>query len=342
VRHSGIVPEGDVVLRTARRLQAALAGEVLTVTDVRWPSLATTNLTGRMVHEVVAVGKHLLIRVDGAHASAHRPADIRSTPSPADIRSANGPVGIRSTPGPPGGSPGVTIHSHLRMDGSWHIHRTGERWANPRPAHGIRLVLANRTWTAIGYRLGMLDLVATDKEDEVVGHLGPDILAPQWDLDDAARRVAQDPARSIGEALLDQRVIAGIGAFFMSESCFLRGVHPWRALGELDDVRALLNLAHELMTVSVESGVQVTTGNARRGQEQWVHSRSGRPCRRCGTTIRVARLGAPPNDRVAFWCPHCHPGAVPTDTGGAQRPLGASRGSGRGGGNRRGNEYRRP
>jgi endonuclease VIII len=295
LRHSERVPEGDVVLRTARRLNQALAGQVLTVSDFRWPSLATVDLTGRAVHEVVAVGKHLLIRVDGA------------------------PGG---DPGDPGDS-GVTVHSHLRMDGSWHLHRTGERWANPRPDHGIRLVLANEAWTAIGHRLGMLDLIATDREDAVIGHLGPDILAPGWDLDICADRVRANRDRSIGETLLDQRVMAGIGTFFMSEVCFLRGVHPWRGVHEVDDVRALVDLAHRLMTVSVDQGRQVTTGDARRGQEQWVHSRSGRPCRRCGTTIRVARLGEPPDDRVAFWCPHCQPGDVPTDSGAAQRPLGA-------------------
>jgi endonuclease-8 len=284
------VPEGDVVLRTARRLHAALAGKVLTKSDLRWPSLATVDVTGREVREVVAVGKHLLIRI------ASREDD---------------PEG------------GLTLHSHLRMDGSWHIHRTGERW-NARPEHGIRVILGNPEWTAVGHRLGMLDLVATADEQSIVGHLGPDILGPDWDPAVAAERIAAHPDRTIGETLLDQRVIAGIGTFFMSEACFLRGVNPWLPVREVSDLQALAELAHRLMSTNLERAVQVTTGDARRGQEQWVHSRSGRPCRRCRTTIRVAQLGLPPTQRVAFWCPSCQPGVVPTDTGAPQRPLGAS------------------
>jgi endonuclease-8 len=281
------VPEGDVVLRTARRLHAALADRLLTRSDLRWPSLATVDLTGRRVLEVVAVGKHLLLRTDG--------------------------------------DPPLTLHSHLRMDGSWHVHRTGERWNGARPEHGIRVILANQDWTTIGHRLGMLDLVATTDEQSLVGHLGPDILAPGWDLDAATDRVARAGPTAIGETLLDQRVIAGIGTFFMSETCFLRGVNPWSPTDAVTDLRALVDLAHRLMVANVERAVQVTTGDARRGQEQWVHSRSGRPCRRCRTTIRVAPLGTAPTQRVAFWCPSCQPGTVPTDTGTAQRPLGARR-----------------
>jgi endonuclease VIII len=314
------VPEGDVVLRTARRLHAALAGKTLITSDLRWPSLATVDLTGRDVLEVVAAGKHLLIRVSGTEG--HTP-----------------------------GETGLTLHSHLRMEGSWHVHRTGEPWRGARPEHGIRAILANREWTAIGHRLGMLDLVTTDNESSLVGHLGPDLLAPNWDLDQAVARVEEHPDRAIGEILLDQRVIAGIGTFFMSEACFLRGVNPWLPARDVADLRALIDLAHRLMTASLDGGIQVTTGDTRRGQEQWVHSRSGRPCRRCRTPIRVAQLGLPPTQRVAFWCPSCQPGLVPTDAGAPQRPLGASRGRRDGPGRQRGavgvtgprtKQYRRP
>ncbi len=271
------------MLRTARRLHAALAGRPLITSDLRWPSLATVDLTGRDVLEVVAAGKHLLIRVGGA----------------------------------------LTLHSHLRMEGSWHVHRTGEPWRGARPEHGIRAILANAEWTAIGHRLGLLDLVPTGQEDTLVGHLGPDILSPDWNLGTATARVAAHPGRAVGEVLLDQRVIAGIGTFYLTESCFLRGVNPWQPVADVRDLPALVGMAHRLMTANVGRAVQVTTGDARRGQEQWVHSRSGRPCRRCGTTVRVAPLGTAPTQRVAFWCPNCQPGAVPTDTGAPQRPLGA-------------------
>lgn len=306
------MPEGDVVLRTARRLHAALAGKVLTRSDLRWPTLATVDLTGREVCEVVAVGKHLLIRLDEFRVDDH---SVVAAQNSTDRQ--------------------LTLHSHLRMDGSWHVHRTGGRWTGARPEHGIRVILANQDWTAIGHRLGMLDLVATADEGSIIGHLGPDILAPDWNRDEATDRVAAHPDRRIGEVLLDQRVIAGIGTFYLSEACFLRGVNPWlpvremtgtsRGTREVTKVRALLEMAHRLMAANVERAVQVTTGDARRGQEQWVYARSGRPCRRCRTTIRVAQLGQPPIQRVAFWCPFCQPGAVPTDTGAPQRPLGASR-----------------
>jgi endonuclease-8 len=292
------VPEGDVVLRTARRLHAALAGRPLITSDLRWPSLATVDLTGRDVLEVVAKGKHLLIRLDA------KP----STPT---------------TAAPDRSDTGLTLHSHLRMEGSWHVHRTGEPWRGARPEHGIRAILANAEWTAIGHRLGMLDLVTTDQEHTLVGHLGPDILAPDWDLEQAVARVEATGDRTVGETLLDQRVLAGIGTFYLAEACFLRGVNPWTPVREVTDLPNLVRMAHRLMTANLERAVQVTTGDARRGQEQWVHSRSGRPCRRCGTTVRVAPIGAAPTQRVAFWCPSCQPGTVPTDTGAPQRPLGA-------------------
>jgi endonuclease-8 len=167
----------------------------------------------------------------------------------------------------------------------------------------------------------MLDLVPTDAEDRLVGHLGPDILAPGWDPAPVAAAVAAGPERTIGEALLDQRVLAGIGTFYLAEACFLRGVSPWTPAREVD-VEPLLRMAHRLMSANVERAVQVTTGDARRGEEQWVHARSGRPCRRCGQTVRVASLGPAPQQRVVFYCPHCQRGPVPTDDGRPQAPLG--------------------
>lgn len=259
------------MLRSARRLHAALGGRILTRSDLRWPSLATADLRGRSVLEVVSVGKHLLTRVEG----------------------------------------GLTLHSHLRMEGSWHVHRTGQPWATRRAGSGIRAVLETAEWTAVAHRLGMLDLVRTDEENSLVGHLGPDILMSGWNADEAARRVAAASHRPVGEVLLDQRVLAGIGTFYMSEACFLRGISPWTPAGEVADVAALVRLAHRLMAANVDRAVQVTTGDARPGQVQWVHARSGRPCRRCRTMIRVGPLGEHPRQRVVFWCPRCQPGPAP-------------------------------
>jgi endonuclease-8 len=278
------VPEGDIAWRVAHRLDAALAGRELTLCDLRWPSLATVDLSGRGVTEVLSRGKHILVRVD-----AHR------------------------------GAPAVTLHSHLRMEGSWHIHRTGERRAARNEA-GVRAVLANETWTAVGHKLGMLDLVPTTDEFRIVGHLGPDLLGPDWDAQEAVRRLQAEPARPIGEALLDQRNLAGIGTFFMAETLFLRGVTPWTSVAEVADLPAVVALARRLLDLSRARGTQVTTGDTRPGRANYVHARSGRPCLRCGTPIRVAPIGAPPQDRVAFYCPHCQRGPAPGDDGRRQRP----------------------
>jgi endonuclease-8 len=170
----------------------------------------------------------------------------------------------------------------------------------------------------------MLDLVATAEERTLVGHLGPDVLGPGWDPAEAVRRLAAAPARPIGEALLDQRVLAGVGTFFMAESLFLRGVSPWTPVADAGDLDALVALVHRLLAAHRDRTVQCTTGDLRPGRQQYVHARSGGPCRRCGTTVRVAPIGSAPQQRPAFYCPSCQPGPAPTDDGRPQAPLGAS------------------
>lgn len=290
------MPEGDVVWRTAQRLHAALAGRTLTHCDLRWPSLSTADLTGRAVTEVVSAGKHLLLRC--------------------------GPA--------PAGGPPLTLHSHLRMEGSWYLHRTGQGWRPPKPAHEVRAVLVNPEWTAVGHRLGMLDLVTTADEHRLVGHLGPDLLGPGWDAAEAVRRLAASAGRPVGEALLDQRVLAGVGTFYLSEVLFLRGITPWTPVEGAGDLSRLVDLVHRIVVANRDRGIQSTTGDLRPGREQWVHARSGRPCRRCGTPVRVATIGTAPTDRVAFYCPACQCGPTPTDDGRPQQPLGARRRSGQG------------
>jgi endonuclease-8 len=258
------VPEGDVVWQTARRLHEALAGQVLTRSDFRVARFATADLSGRAVTEAVSRGKHLLIRVAG----------------------------------------GLTVHTHLRMDGSWRVRPA----AGPPPrGHHVRLVLENRVWRAIGYRLGVVELLATRAEHTVVGHLGPDLLGPDWDPAEAVRRLAADPARPIGEALLDQRNLAGIGNLYKAEVLFLRGVSPWRPAGEVAALDAMVGLARRLLDANKERFGQVTTGVRRPGEETWVYGRAGRPCRRCGTTILAADQGGDATERVTFWCARCQP-----------------------------------
>src|ERR1700761_212073 len=182
------MPEGDVVWYTARRLHEALAGRVLIRSDFRVPRLATADLSGDVVTETASRGKHLLTRT-------------------------------RS---------GLTVHTHLKMDGSWRVRPAAER---VRDSHQIRLLLANEEWQAVGYQLGVVELIRTSEESQAVGHLGPDLLGPDWDLAEAVRRLRAIPDRPIGEALLDQRNLAGIGTWFLAEMLFLRGIDPWRAAG---------------------------------------------------------------------------------------------------------------
>jgi endonuclease VIII len=258
------VPEGDVVWSTARRLHEALAGQVLTRSDFRVPKYATVDLSGQLVTEVVARGKHLLIRTGN----------------------------------------GLTVHTHLKMDGFWRVRavRPGVRTAE---SFKLRLVLANARWEAAGYQLGVTEVIATADEDTVIGHLGPDLLGPDWDPALAVRLLSRDPDKAIGEALLDQRNLAGIGTVYLAELLFLRGVDPSRPVGSVDDVPALVSLGHRLLDANKNRIGHVTTGDTRPGREHWVYGRAGKRCRRCGTVIRRGDRGPAGQERVRFWCPNC-------------------------------------
>lgn len=266
------MPEGDTVLQTARRLHTALAGQVLIRSDLRVPRFATADLTGRTVLDVTPRGKHLLTRIEG----------------------------------------GLTLHSHLRMDGSWKVYAPGERWTGG-PGHQIRAILGNATRTAVGYRLPVLELMRTADEIKVVGHLGPDLLGPDWDAETALRNLLSDPGRPLGEALLDQRNLAGIGNVYKSELCFLLQVTPWLPVGDLpDDTAARLpELAKKLLEANRDRPARVTTGSGRPGQRLYVYGRAPRPCLRCRTPIRVADQGDGSRDRPTYWCPSCQHGPAP-------------------------------
>lgn len=257
------MPEGDTVHLTARRLHAALAGKLLRTTDLRVPQLATVDLAGRKVIEVIARGKHLLCRFEGD----------------------------------------LTLHSHLRMQGSWHLYRPGSRWRGP--GHEVRAVLGTESWIAVGFRLPVLELIPTTSESGVVGHLGPDVLGTDWDPEEARRRLMSDPDRSIAEALLDQRVMAGPGNVYKSEACFLAGIHPHAAAVTLPDPQGFISLVKRLMEANRDTGSQVTTGDPRPGRSHWVYGRKGLPCRRCGAP--VLREGTDDGERVTYFCPRCQP-----------------------------------
>jgi endonuclease-8 len=196
-----------------------------------------------------------------------------------------------------------TIHSHLKMEGSWHTYRHGSVWR--RPEWQARAILANADWVAVGFQLGTLDVVARGDESRVVGHLGPDLLGPDWDPVEALRRLTADPARPVGLAILDQRVMAGLGNVYRNELCFLSGVLPTRAVGDVEHPEKLVDLAHRLLDANKNRPTRTTTGNLR-GATDWVNRRDGRPCYRCGTTIRRGQLGEDDlQRRDTYWCPHC-------------------------------------
>jgi endonuclease-8 len=192
------------------------------------------------------------------------------------------------------------------MDGSWYITRSDRR-PHRYPEHDVRAVLGNDDWRATGYRVHDLRLVPTDEEHTLVGHLGPDLLGPDWDRAAALARLRADPARAVGEALLDQRNLAGIGNLYKSEVLFLRGVHPRTPVADVADLAAVVDIAHRLLNANRDRPEQTTTGSTARGRQHWVYERGGQPCLRCGTAVQRDVQGQPPYARSTYWCPACQP-----------------------------------
>jgi endonuclease-8 len=250
-----------------RRLHEALSGHQLVRGELRVPRYAEIDLGGQTVTEVASQGKHLLIRL----------------------------------------SVGMTVHTHFRMDGSWHLYRAGQRWRGG-PDWQVRALLATQDWQAVGYRLPVVDLVPTASEHAVVGHLGPDVLGEDWDPDEAVRRLRADPEREIGDALLDQRVLAGLGNLYRTEVCFVLGVTPWTPVGAVDVPRAV-HLARALLMANRHRSEQVTTGRRGAASRHWVFER--RACLRCDTPVSTAVQGEPTRQRLTYWCPHCQAGPAP-------------------------------
>ena len=286
------MPEGDTVLAAANQLHAALAGHTLVRAELRWPTAPPGALVGERVIEVGAFAKHMLTRF------------------------ANG----------------TTLRTHLRMEGRWRIVPTGSPSAAARST-SVRAVLATKDWTCVGTELGMLDLIETRAEPQLLGHLGPDILANAFiptpalnlvranpdgylaprlsreglgrvsqEISDAGwiagltRYAAAPGDRPIGECLLDQELVSGIGTIFMAEGLFAQRISPWRPLTEVDVPRLL----GAIRTHMIRGVVRPTTGRIIH-----VHGRVGRPCHRCGTVIACQDVGTPLRRRPAFYCPSC-------------------------------------
>jgi endonuclease VIII len=200
-----------------------------------------------------------------------------------------------------------TLHTHFRMDGAWRIYPRGQRWSGG-PAFEVRAVLATGDHDVVGYRLPVIELLPTAAEDTVVGHLGPDLLGPDWNLDEAVRRIAAHPDCTIGEALLDQRNLAGLGTFYRAELLFLHGIHPRTPVQQVRNLHPIVERGQQLLQANRWRPEQSTTGDLRRGRRSYVYQRSGQPCRRCGTPIRTEEFGPAGEERRSYWCPRCQPG----------------------------------
>ncbi|MCW2541765.1 MAG: nei [Frankiales bacterium] len=201
-------------------------------------------------------------------------------------------------------SSGHTLHSHLRMDGAWRVGPAEQR-SRGGPDHAIRALVGNAQWLAAGFRVHDLALVPTSDESQLIGHLGPDLLSPEFDLDEGLRRFAERPARPIGEALLDQRLVAGIGNVYKSELLFLHRLDPWQPTDTVAELPALLTDAVRLLAANCRRFNRSTTGWTQPGQQYFVYGRAGRSCRRCGTAIGKAEQGPPGTERVLYVCPSC-------------------------------------
>ena len=260
------MPEGDTVYRTARLLDR-LSGQTLTRTDFRVPQHATVDLAGGTVVETLSRGKHLLTRIDR-------------------------------------GEEAWSLHTHLKMEGSWKVLKPGQRW--PRPAHTARVVLETAKTTAVGFSLGIVELLDRAAEDDAVGHLGPDLLGPDWDEEVAVANLTAQPDRPLRDALLDQTNLAGIGNLYAAELCFISGAHPQTPVGAVPDLRRLVRRAHQMLSLNKDRWVQSTTGDLR--EPTWVYRRDRSPCRRCGTPVVVEMQGPAGRERAAYWCPSCQPG----------------------------------
>jgi endonuclease-8 len=256
------MPEGDTIHRAATRIRAVLEGrvpeQILTPHPRHQGDRWPEKLGGREVRSVDALGKHLFLRFEGD----------------------------------------LTLHSHLRMTGIWEVCREGQRWRrSPRRAW---LVMRSGGWEAVQFDGPVLELTSDyrARTDPHIAALGQDVLGESFEIDGFLTRLrANDPARPIGDVLLDQRTVAGIGNLWKAELCFAAKIDPWRALGTVADQEAigLVSLARQLMLESVQSG--------RQARPRAVYRRAGLPCPRCGTLIR--QRGQWENNRITFWCPGC-------------------------------------
>lgn len=276
------MPEGDTIFRTARTLHRALAGRTVTGFETVLPKLARvaedTPLVGREVTRVRSLGKHLLIEFSGD----------------------------------------LVLRTHMRMNGSWHIYRPDERWRRGRPA--MRIVIRTDEYVAIGFDIPVAEFLSSRELErhEELRALGPDLLDDRFDAAEAARRLRALGDTELGEALLNQRAMAGVGNVFKSEILFVCRLDPFRPVASVTDAQLAkaVAVARDLLRANVIDaarlgaatwgGYRRTTRRANPEARLWVYGRGGRPCLRCGTPIAYRKQG--PDARGTYWCPRCQGG----------------------------------
>lgn len=279
------MPEGDTIFRTADTLHRALAGKPIIRFETVLATLARVNddspIRGRHVERVTSAGKHVLIAFSpqGEHHGR------------------------------------LVLRTHMRMHGSWHVYRPGDRWRRPR--RDMRILIATADVEAVAFTVPVAEFLDEPamRRSEPLRRLGPDLLGDAFDGAEAMRRLRNWPDRRIAEALLDQRMVAGIGNIYKSEVLFLSRVHPETVVGRLTDdaLRRILAMARTLLRVNVthpRGGIATYRGFRRsrtggQSDQTYVYRRAGRPCRRCGSSILVRAAGL--DARLTYWCPVCQP-----------------------------------
>jgi endonuclease-8 len=273
------MPEGDTIFRTARSLHKALAGHRATKFDTAYAHVARIDdenpIAGRLIERCEAAGKHVLIVFEGD----------------------------------------LILRTHMRMNGSWHLYRHGERWWRGPQAMRVRVDTAD--WVAVAFDVPVAEFVTTKQlaSTDPVAALGPDLLKPDFDRDEAIRRVRAAGALPIAQALLDQRLVAGIGNVYKSEVLFLAAVHPDTPASAVPQgaMERIMEIGRSLLAANVVEGTPAaiqTYRSLRRTDRRsdpadslWVYSRAGQPCRKCGTAISSKKMGT--DARTTYWCRNC-------------------------------------
>ena len=272
------MPEGDTIFRAARTLRSALAGKEVTRFETALAQLQQRDvqepIRGRTVLDATSAGKHLLIDFSGD----------------------------------------LTLRTHMRMNGSWHIYRPGEAWQRPR--HAMRIVIATEDFVAVGFDIPVAEMIAQRdvKRHRELQRLGPDLLGEDFDVDEATRRIRERGSSEIADVLLNQRVLAGIGNVYKSEVLFACGVSPFAAVCDVTDaeVACLVATARKFLRANVSDGLapmttytgfRRTTGRSDPRERLWVYGRAGEPCRKCATPVNIRAQGR--DARLTYWCSHC-------------------------------------